>query len=156
MKLTPELENMGFCLADMNESDADDFICVDKASYIKYINQYYGEYKEEIALDNFCDKRKLTFFKKILLNDETVGFLNYDQKEDKIDSVSIRIIEKAQNNGLGTLFVSHLISLSKKFRIPVYIEAIKTNPVQNLYKRLGFRICKKTDIIYFFIYESYR
>ena len=64
--------------------------------------------------------------------------MNYDRKNDKIDNISIRIIEKAQNRGIGTLFISHLIKLSKGFCIPIYIEAIKTNPVQNLYKRLGF------------------
>ena len=71
--------------------------------------------------------------------------MNYDQKDDKIDDVSIRIIEKAQNKGIGTLFILHLIKLSKEFCIPIYIGVMKTNPAQNLYKRLGFELYNPDD-----------
>ena len=142
MKLTPDLENMGFCLADMNETDLNDFLRVDRLTFQRYINEfpeYFGDkYKPEIGTDCFYQKREFSFFKKLILNDEIVGFMNYDQKDDKIEDISIRIIEKAQNNGIGTLFILYLIKLSKEFYIPIYIELIKTNPVQNLYKRLGF------------------
>ena len=142
MELTPDLESMGFYLANMNDNDLDDFLRVDRFTIQRYIDEYpdfFGDrYKPEIGTDCFYQKRKLAFFKKLLLNDEVVGFMNYDQKDDKIDDISIRIIEKAQNRGIGVLFISHLIKLSKEFSIPIYIEGIKTNPVQNLYKRLGF------------------
>ena len=142
MILTPDLENMGFCLKNMNETDIDDFLRVDELTIQRYIDEFpdfFGDkYKPEIGTECFHQKIKLKFFKKLILNNEVVGFMNYDQKDDKIDDISIRIIEKAQNNGIGTLFISHLINLSKEFCIPVYIEGIKTNPVQSLYKRLGF------------------
>lgn len=149
MKLTPDIENMGFYLIDVKESDIDDFLRIDKLTYQRYIDEYpdyFGDkYKPEIGTDSFSHKIKLTFFKKLLLNNEVVGFMNYDQKDDKIDDISIRIIEKAQNRGIGTLFISHLIKLSKEFHIPIYIEAMKTNPVQNLYKRLGFEFYKPNE-----------
>ena len=149
MNLTSDLEKIGFCLADMNEADIDDFLRVDQLTFQRYIDEYpeyFGDkYNFEIGNDCFHQKIKLTFFKKLLLNDEAVGFMNYDQKDDKIDDISIRIIEKAQNKGIGTLFISHLIKLSKEFCIPIYIEAIKTNPVQNLYKRLGFEFYKPDE-----------
>jgi ribosomal protein S18 acetylase RimI-like enzyme len=167
LKLTSDLEKMGFCLADMQEIDIDDFLRVDELTFQRYIEQYpdyFGDkYNPEIGTDCFRQKIKFTFFKKLLLNNEVAGFMNYDQKDDKIDDISIRIIEKAQNRGIGTLFLSHLIKLSKKFCIPVYIEAIKTNPVQNLYKRLGFEFYipdedyKKDiqDYCSFFVYSHY-
>jgi ribosomal protein S18 acetylase RimI-like enzyme len=146
MKLTPDLENAGFGLHDMNETDLNDFLRIDRLTYQRYIDEYPkhfgGGYNPEIGTESFHQKQKLAFFKKLLLKDEAVGFMNYDQKNDKIDDISIRIIEKAQNNGIGTLFLSHLMKLSEEFRIPVYIEAVKTNPVQNLYKRLGFELYK--------------
>jgi len=157
LELTPDIEKLGFCLADMKDTDIDDFIRVDKMTLQKYIDEYTdffgGGYKREIGAASFRQKRKLTFFKKLLLKDEIVGFLNYDQRDDKIDNISIRLIEKAQRKGIGTLFISHLIKISKEFCIPVYIEAIKTNPVQKLYKRSGFEFYKEEDIIYFFVYK---
>ncbi|MCL1941632.1 MAG: GNAT family N-acetyltransferase [Synergistaceae bacterium] len=149
----------------MKEDDIDDFLRVDRLTFQRYIDEYPdyfgGKYKPEIGADWFHKKIKLTFFKKLMLNDEVVGFMNYDQKEYKIYDISVRIIEKAQNRGIGTLFISHLIKLSKKFHIPIYIEAIKTNPVQNLYKRLGFEFYKPDedykkdmqDYCFFFAYN---
>ena len=155
MDLTPDLKNMGFSLADVSETDIDDFIYIDKTSYVKYFEDYrefFGEYNNEIAIDNFNKKIKSTFFKKLLLNDEIVGYMNYDRKENQIDDISVRIVAKAQNKGIGTLFVSHIIKLSKEFGVPAFIESMKSNPVQNLYKRLGFELYKESDIIYFFVY----
>ena len=125
MELTPDLENMGFCLADMNDTDLNDFLRVDKLTFQRYINEFpefFGDkYNPEIGTDCFHQKRKLKYFKKLLLNDEVVGFMNYDKKDDKIDDISIRIIKKVQNMGIGTLFLSHLIKLSKEFCVPIYI-----------------------------------
>ena len=144
MKLTHDLEKSGFRIEDMQEYDLDDFLRIDKLTFQRYIDEYpdhFGDkYKPVIGTECFYQKIKLAFFKKLLLNNEAVGFMNYDQKDDKINDISIRIIEKAQNMGMGTWFLSHLIKLSKEFCIPIYIEAIKTNPVQNLYKRLGFEL----------------
>ena len=165
MKLTPDLEKMGFCLLDMNKTDLDDFLRIDKLTFQRYIDEYpdyFGDkYNSEIGTDCFHQKMKLKFFKKLLLNNEVVGFMNYDQKSDKTDDISIRIIEKAQNKGIGTLFISHLIKLSQEICIPIYIEAINTNPVQNLYKRLGFEFYKPAkdykkdiqDYCSFFVYN---
>ena len=158
MELTPDLKNIGFCLKDMNESDLNDFLRVDKLTIQRYIDEYpdfFGNnYNLEIGTESFHQKVKFTFFKKLLLNDEVVGFMCYDRKEDKINKISIRIIEKAQNMGIGTLFVSHLVKLSERFSIPVYIGVIKSNPAQNLYKRLGFEFYTEEDIIYILVYNS--
>jgi len=79
MKLTPYMENMGFCLADMEKDDIDDFLRVDRLTFQRYIDEYPeyfgGKYKPEIGTDWFYKKIKLTFFKKLLLNDEVVGFI---------------------------------------------------------------------------------
>ena len=96
----------------------------------------------------------MTFFKKLIWNNETVGFLCYDQKDDKIDNVFIRISEKAQNKGVGTLFLSYLKELSLEYSIPVYLVVIKTNPAQYLYEKLGFECYKEQDVFYYYQYNA--
>lgn len=155
MELTLELKNGGFVLEDVNENDVEDFVYVEKNSHSKYViehREFFGEYNEEIIFNAFADRRKMTFFKKILWQNETVGFLSYDQKKDKIDNVLIKIIEKAQNRGIGTLFLEYLKGISKELGIPVLVVAIQTNPAQNLYKRLGFEFYKKQDVFRIFRY----
>lgn len=156
MELTPNLENMGFCLINVNETDIDNYIHLKRTVHKKYIDEhsdFFGGWNDKFVFDEFYQKIKLTFFRKLLLNDEIVGFMNYDHKKDKIDDVSIFLSEKIQNKGIGTLFVSNLIKLSKEYSIPAFIEVIKTNPAQNLYKRLGFEIYKEEDVFYFLKYN---
>lgn len=156
MKLTSNLENMGLSLVNVNETDINDYIHLKRTVYKKYIDEhsdFFGEWNDKFEFEAFYYKMKSTFFKKLLLNDEIVGFMNYDHKEDKIDDISIHLVEKIQNKGIGTLFISHLIKLSKEYCIPAFIESIKTNPAQNLYKRLGFAFYKEEDVFYFFRYN---
>lgn len=77
MELTLELKNGGFVLEDVNENDVEDFVYVEKISHSKYViehREFFGEYNEEIIFNAFADRRKMTFFKKILWQNETVGF----------------------------------------------------------------------------------
>jgi len=148
---------MGFCLIDTNENDIDDYVHLRRTTYKKYIdehNYFFGEWNDKFSFDEFYHKMKLTFFKKLLLNDEIVGFVNYDHKKDKIDDITIFLVEEIQNKGIGTLFISNLIKLSNEYSIPAFIEVIKTNPAQNLYKRLGFEIYKEQDVFYFLKYNA--
>lgn len=62
------------------------------------------------------------------------------------------MINKAQNKGIGTLFLEDLKELSREFGIPIFLVAIKTNPAQNLYNRLGFKCYKEQDVFRFFEY----
>ena len=67
MELTSDLKNIGFCLADMNETDLNNFLRVDEFTIQRYINEFpdfFGDkYKPEIGTDCFHKKRNLHFSK---------------------------------------------------------------------------------------------
>lgn len=152
-----QIKIKGFFLIDVNDADIKDFILLEKQTHYKYVAEhkyFFGEWNEDVLRSAFDAKRNMTFFKKLVWNDEIVGFWCYDQKEDKIDNVFIRILEKAQNKGLGTLFLSYLQGLSHAYSIPVYLVVIKTNPAQKLYKKLGFECYKEQDVFYYFRYMN--
>lgn len=156
MKLTQELINKDFSLVDASRADIDDFFIIERATHKKYIDEhvsFFGGWNETILADAFKAKLELTFFKKLLLHGDTVGFLNYNVKPDKINDVSIRVIDKAQNQGIGTWFLSNLIALSDEAQKPLFIEAIKTNPAQKLYIRMGLEIYEEKDVFYFFTHN---
>ena len=157
MKLISELKLKSFSLMDISDADIDDFILLEKLTHYKYVAEheyFFGEWNEDILRSAFAGKREMTFFKKLIWEDETVGFLCYDQKEDKIDNIFIRIAEKAQNKGVGTLFLSYLKELSLEYSIPVYLVVIKTNPAQYLYEKLGFECYKEQDVFYYYQYNA--
>ena len=152
MELALKHIDMGFSLKDVHQDDLNDYLFVEKISHSKYIfenSEFLGESDEQILKDAFYDRIKMTFFKKILLNNEIVGFLNYDKKVNKIDNVLLKIMPKVQNKGIGTWFLQEL----KKYSVPIFLVVIKTNPAQNLYKRLGFEVYEEKNAFLFFKYE---
>lgn len=157
MEFTFEMKRKGFSLMDINDEDIKEFILIEKLTHFKYVAEhkyFFGEWNEDILRSAFEAKRKMRFFKKILWNDEIVGYLCYDQKKDKIDNVFIRISEKAQNKGIGTLFLSYLKKLSQEYSVPIFLVVIKTNPAQILYEKLGFERYKEQDVFYFYRYKA--
>ncbi|MDR2570268.1 MAG: hypothetical protein LBD23_08225 [Oscillospiraceae bacterium] len=51
---------------------------------------------------NACNQ---SVFKKIMLNDEIVGFFTFNELNDKIDGISIQMIKKVQNLGIGFFYL---------------------------------------------------
>lgn len=155
-ELEMQLKLRGGGLEEVGKKDLQDFIAIENETHTKYILEnldFFGEVKEEIIVNGFYARLKMSFFKKVVLKSRTVGFLSYDIKEDKIDLVFIRLTEMIQNQGIGTLFLEYLKELSKALLKPIIIVAIKTNPAQELYKRLGFKFFKEEDVFYYFKYE---
>ena len=70
--------------------------------------------------------------KKILLNGLSVGFLAYDVQIDKIGGVMIQMLECARNKGIGSMYLSNLVSLSNQKNKPVFLRVFMSNPAQNL------------------------
>ena len=159
MELPQHIKNLGFVLADTNPDDVNDYARVNKLCYKRYVDEYidfFGSWNDEVVVDIFNNKMKLTCFAKLIQNAEIVGFLNYDIKEDRIDNISIIITENAQNNGIGSSFLSFLIDKSTDLGKQVYLEVVKSNPAQNLYKRFGFEVYSEKDVFYQLKYTPHK
>ncbi|MDK2952604.1 MAG: hypothetical protein PWQ77_2269 [Kosmotogales bacterium] len=144
MILSEELKNKGFSLSTVSKNDFEDYLNVKRSCYKKYVDEYYGGWVEDFQIkmngDSFRKTLKISCFQKILLDGSIVGFWGYDEMEDKINSTSIQLIEKAQNKGVGSFFLKELVSLSDRTNKPIFLRVFKSNPAQNLYKRFGFII----------------
>jgi len=141
MLLPSSLTQQGFAIKDINADDLPSYIQVISACAKKYVDenhQLYGKWNDENVVNEFNDKTERSFFRKLVLYSETVGFLAYDIKDDKISGVSINLIEKARNKGIGSLCMKHVIKLAEEQGKPVFLEVMVVNPAVHLYKRLGF------------------
>ena len=142
MVLPSNLTQQGFSIENVNTDDLQSHIQVITACAKKYVDEnheFYGKWNDENVVNEFNDKIRRAFFRKLLLHRETVGFLAYDIKEDKIDGVSINLIEKARNNGIGSLYMKHIVTLAEEQSKPVFLEVMVTNPAVHWYMRLGFK-----------------
>jgi ribosomal protein S18 acetylase RimI-like enzyme len=157
MILSQELIDKGFFISNVSDSDFCSYLLVKKACYEKYVDEYFGgwvdDVQKEIQIKEFSESNNQSTFKKILLNGEIVGFFAFDELNDKIGGISIQMTEKAQNMGIGSFYLSHVISLSEKDKKPIFLKVFKSNPAQNLYKRFGFEICDETFSHYSMTYN---
>ena len=148
MVLHQDLINMGFTISDVEISDFDVYFAIGRICYEKYVDEYFGGWVQDVQIkmnaDAFNNAVKQTTFKKIVLNGIVVGFFAFDELNDKIDGVSIQMIEIARNMGVGSFYLTHIVSLSERDKKPIFLKVFKSNPAQNLYRRFGFEIYDET------------
>jgi len=156
MVLPSNLTQQGFSIKNVNIDDLPSYTQVITTCYKKYVDENresYGKWNDENIVNEFNDKIERTFFRKLSLYREPVGFLAYDINDDKIDEVSVNFIEKARNNGIGSLFIKRVTALAEEQGKPVFLTVMVANPAVHLYMRLGFRHHKDLPGFYQMIYN---
>jgi len=157
MILSRELIDKGFSLVNVVESDLADYINIKKICYAKYVDEYFGGWIDDIQVEkntrSFNKTNNQSSSMKILLNNETVGFFGYDELSDRIDGITIQMTDKARNNGVGSFYLDHIISISNKDKKPIFLTVFKSNPAQNLYKKYGFKTYDESSSQYMMRYD---
>ena len=157
MVLPQDLLNKGFSISNVDESDFNTYYAVSRACYEKYVDEYFGGWVEDFQIkmntDSFNREIKQSTFKKILLNDEIIGFFAFDELDDKIEGVMIQMTEKARNKGIGSFYLEYIISIANNKNIPVFLQVFKSNPAQYLYERYGFKTYDETVSHYLMKYN---
>ena len=157
MDTSQELKDKGFSFSEVSELDLSDYLTVKKICYKKYVDEYYGGWIDDVQVEMNTNAFKRlsgkSTFLKILLNDEVVGFFSFDVLDYKIDGITIQMIDKAQNMGVGSFYLNHITSLSDKNMKPIFLKVFKSNPAKNLYERFGFTVYDETSSHYFMRYD---
>ena len=85
----------------------------------------------------------------ILHENESIGMIRIDPREDCVYLGAIQITPAYQNRGLGASLIQRLIEDAGREDLPVELDVLKTNkPAQRLYDRLGFSIHDETRTRY--------
>jgi ribosomal protein S18 acetylase RimI-like enzyme len=155
--LKQKLIDEGFSLSNVNESDFDVYFAISRVCYEKYVDEYFGGWDNDFQLEmntNAFNKHiKQSTFKKIFLFDEIVGFLAFNDLEDKIDGVIIQMTEKARNKGIGSFYLEHITAIAKSENKPIFLQVFKSNPAQGLYERYDFKTYEESSSHYLMRYD---
>jgi len=157
MVLQQELICSGFTISNVEKSDFDIYFSISRACYEKYVDEYFGgwvdDFQFKMNTDAFNKELKQSTFKKILLNNEIIGFFAFDELDEKIDGVMIQMIEKARNKGVGSFYLKHIISIADNKNKPIFLQVFKSNPATNLYVKYGFKTYDESISHYKMKYE---
>ena len=158
MTLPINLTEKGFAIAKTTNPDLQDYIAIKKHCYEKYVDEYFGGWVDEVAIEidtkAFNKMIESTCFQKVMLHDNIVGFWGFDEKSDVIDEVTIQLITEVQGQGVGTCYLEQLVALSNKTIKPTLLRVFKSNPARVLYERFGFMVYDENASHYLMRYES--
>lgn len=87
-------------------------------------------------------------FRIILLDEEPIGRLYVDRREDEIRIIDIALLAEHRNKGIGSTFLNDILSEGQQEGLPVRIHVEQNNPALRLYERLGFQKIGENGIYY--------
>jgi len=87
-------------------------------------------------------------FDIVLVENEPVGRLYVDRRDDEIRLIDIALLPEYRNKGIGTSLINDLCEEAANRNKPLRIHVEKFNPALHLYKRLGFTEMKDSGVYY--------
>jgi ribosomal protein S18 acetylase RimI-like enzyme len=85
----------------------------------------------------------------ILENDQPIGRMLVQRAKDAVELVDISLLPEHRNRGIGTALLGELIEESRKARVTVRLQVLRTNEgAIRLYRRLGFAIVSEDEVRY--------
>lgn len=99
-------------------------------------HKYYQEY--------FTDAS----FNIILLDNQRIGRLYLDRREDEIRIIDIALLPEYRNAGIGSALLKDILAEATAAGKVVRIHVEKINPALRLYKRLGFYQINDTGVYF--------
>lgn len=116
-----------------------------KEAYKKYVEEFWGVWDEDKQRTFFNDfiKKVQSSLQIIEFDDKPVGIYHGEMMEqDTYEIGNIIVIPSYQGKKIGT---DILLNVIKKYpKLKMHLQAFKSNPAIDLYKRLGFELRGET------------
>lgn len=130
---------MNYELKKINLNDYEFIYKTKKDAYIKYVEEIWGPWNEEVQRElfkKFIDTNKDNIY-IIYLDNQKIGFYQgYILENGDYEVGNICIIEEYQSKGIGTKILLNILNEYEDKNI--HIQYFKQNKVGNLYTKLGF------------------
>lgn len=91
--------------------------------------------------------------KIVMLNNQNVGLLKLDEKENRIEIVQIQIDPKFQKKGIGQQIIKEVIKNALANNKELVLSVLKVNPAKELYERLGFKTIEEDEFSFMMLFH---
>lgn len=103
-----------------------------------YVEQLFGPWDDEIQWDFFDRWFQPNDVFVIAVEDEDVGVLGLENRDDEVYVTRIEVHPDWQNRGIGTAVVRQVLKQAREEAKTVSLHVREINPARRLYRRLGF------------------
>jgi len=114
------------------------------AALKKYIAATWG-WDEALQRRFFAERFNPDDGEIVAVDGTDAGFLRVSEKENETVLISIHLLPKFQNQGIGTKLIKDVLAESRSKNKPVRLQVLKVNPARQLYEKLGFRVFGETE-----------
>jgi len=90
----------------------------------------------------------------VALGEQAIGRLIVQRAASAIQLSDITLLPEFRNQGIGARLIRALQEESRQFNRPLQLHVFKTNPVVDLYRRLGFRLVSSSDAQHFMEWKA--
>jgi len=124
---------------------ADELAAVDwtetqKADFVRF--QFRAQHT--YYMEQFPDAE----FDLVLEDDEPIGRLYVDRREDEIRLIDIALMPERRRSGIGGSLMRRVLDEARQADLPVQIHVERNNPALALYRRLGFEVVEDQQVYY--------
>lgn len=129
---------MKYTFRNYNDNDYNLIYDLKKQAFQGYVNHFWGlwdDEKQHEFFDNYI-KAQRDRIKIVVLDGKDVGYFDDKLCGNEYVIVTIIIKPEYQGKGIGTEILKNAIK--EHLKNEVHIQCFKTNPVKNLYFKLGF------------------
>lgn len=143
--LPQPLLDRGFALRPAEATDREAYHLVKRCCYAAYVAEYFGGWDEDgqrrRSTAAFAQDLKRTGCLALLLHGHAVGFFTWDDRGDRIDGLTIQLLESARGQGIGSWYLTQITELAADRKKAAYLQVFRSNRAQALYQRFGFQTC---------------
>lgn len=136
---------MKYDIKNVYNSDKEAIYLTKKNSIQPYVEKIWG-WNEEYQILDFEESFLLDNFKKIMVDELFVGFIETQEYDQVINVTEIHILPDYQGAGIGSDIIRNIISKAEDKNKSTTIGCFKDNVnAVKLYKRLGFEMINETE-----------
>ena len=132
-------------LVPADESQCEFSYQIKKAAYGNYVKEIWGwdeGLQREFHAQDWMNKRP----EIILYDNQPIGTIYVDRKEDDIEIEQFIILSEYQNKGIGSYILQGILDEADCSGRVVKLKYLRTNPVASLYNRMGFHVVGNDDL----------
>jgi ribosomal protein S18 acetylase RimI-like enzyme len=127
-------------------NDTDFYYNVKKTTLQAYVEQTYGEWKEDYQRDRHILNFKPENTQIIQYHLTDIGIIAIEEDSDTMMVHNIEILPEYQNRGIGSHLMNKMIQNAKEKGKNITLQVFKTNPkARAFYERLGFKVETETE-----------
>lgn len=136
---------MKYEIRNIDNGDKQAIYLIKKESIKPYVEKIWG-WDEEYQTIDFEEGFILDNFKKIMIDELFIGFIETQECDNQINIAEIHILPEYQGFGIGSDLIRNTVAEAKEKNKSTTLGCFKDNVnAFKLYKRLGFEMVNETE-----------